>query len=92
MTITAKQVHQVALPAICAGWHARAKELGLPKKGAKRDTDMAAYIQGALAALVAAGLYSQDQALRVAFLCAVGRLESWVDERASAYVAPVAQA
>lgn len=88
MTITAQQVHQVAMPAICSGWNLRAQTLGLPKKGAKRDADREAYMQGALAALVAVGLYDVEKANQIGFLCAVGRLEHWMEERAAAYVEP----
>jgi hypothetical protein len=83
-----RAVHQIAMPAICSGWNERAKALELPKKGEKRERDREAYMQGVLATLVALGIYDQGHADRIGFLCAVGRLPAWMDERASAYVAP----
>jgi hypothetical protein len=85
-TITKHTVEQIAMPAICAGWAMRAESLGLPKKGAKRDADREAYMQGALAALVAAGLMDVDRANQIAFLTAIGRLQAYMDTQAAKYV------
>ena len=83
--ISREEVRQEALPFICAAWNARAKTLGLPKAGAKRERDREAYMQGALEALVAVGMLEVDLSNRIGFLCSVGRLGAWMDERAAAY-------
>ena len=73
------------MPAICSGWMLRASALGLKKGGAKYLTDMEAYMQGALAALVAAGLMTPERAGMFAFLTSVGRLPKLVEDRAKEY-------
>lgn len=87
--VRASNVEHTCMPAICFGWDQRAQALALPKKGEKRERDREAYMQGALAALVAAGLIDQSRAGQIGFLCAVGRLEQYMTEHAKRYVAPV---
>ena len=73
----------IAMPIVCAGWNARASALGLPKKGAKRDTDREAYMQGAMAAMCALGVLTIERANQIGFLCMVGRLDKYVADQAA---------
>lgn len=72
----------LCMPIVCAGWNTRAAALGLPKKDAKREQDREAYMQGAMAALVAAGLMTVERCNQLAFMTAVGRLGDYVDAQA----------
>ena len=73
----------IAMPIVCAGWNTRAGALQLPKKGAKRDHDREAYMQGAMAAMVALGVMTVERANQIGFLCAVGRLDQYVAGQAA---------
>ena len=73
----------IAMPIVCTGWNARASGLGLTTKGVKRDTDREAYMQGALAAMVALGVMTVERANQIGFLCMVGRLDEYVADQAA---------
>jgi hypothetical protein len=76
------------MPAICSGWNLRARALGLKKGAVKCETDREAYMQGALAALVACDLMTEARAAQLAFVTAVGRLPGYMDQHAARYVEP----
>jgi hypothetical protein len=59
---------------------ARSQDLGL--KGASKTRDQEACMQGALAALTAAGLMPHERAQMVGFLCTVGRLPAFITKQA----------
>ena len=73
----------IAMHIVCAGWNQRAAVLGLPKRGAKRDADREAYMQGALATMLALGVMPVDRANMIGFLTACGRLGEYVDGQAA---------
>ena len=73
----------IAMPIVCIGWEARANALQLPKKGIKRATDCEAYMQGAMAAMVALGVMTVERANQIGFLCMVGRLDKYVADQAA---------
>lgn len=73
----------LCMPIVCTGWEKRAAGLELPRKGAKREQDREAYMQGALAALVAAGLMTVERANQLAFMTAVGRLGQYMEAQAA---------
>lgn len=77
-------VESDVMPTICAAWFKRATDLGLPKKGAKRDADAEAFMQGAMQALVCAGIITTDRTAQIGFLCAVGRLPEFMKTNADA--------
>lgn len=76
-------VESDVMPTICAGWQGRARDLGLPKKGAKRDSDAEAYMQGALQALLACGVITHERTGQIGFLTAVGRLPQFIADNAA---------
>jgi len=72
----------LCMPLVCSLWMTRASDLGLPKKGAKREADREAYMQGVLTTLVACGLMDNTRANQIGFLCAVGRLGEYMESQA----------
>lgn len=69
------------MPASCSAWFdGRATQL--PKKGAKRDLDQAAYMQGVLSCATASGMMSMDRASQIHFMAAVGRLDEFMQQQA----------
>jgi hypothetical protein len=75
----------LALDAVCSGWFLRAKAIGLPKSGVKRASDQEAYMQGALAMLVGLDSSYIEEANRIGFLTAVGRLDAFIAAGARGY-------
>ena len=71
------------MPIVATGWNTRAHALALPKKGVKRETDREAYMQGAMAAMVALGVMTVERANHIGFLCAVGRLDDYMAQQAA---------
>lgn len=73
-----------ALHSVCVNWNHRVKQLALPGAKTKIYKDQQeAFIQGAMAALLAAGIVTDEAYQRIAFLCAIGRLDEWVQSRAA---------
>lgn len=66
----------MCMPIVCAGWERRKAALDI--KGKTADRDREAYMQGALAALVGAGVLPRERAEQIAFLTAIGRLQEYM--------------
>lgn len=84
-TVTIFLTKQQIFATIANAWKQRATVLALPKKGARRDADREAFVQGALMAFLATGCIDRSDYQQVAFLCSIGRLEEemerWGDSK-----------
>ena len=62
-------------------WYKRANSLELPLKGVKSDQDRAAFMDGAINALVISGTLSQARAEQIAMLAILGRLTDYMEAK-----------
>lgn len=68
------------MPAIRKTWAGRCAALGLKKGTKKRTNEACAFMSGALSALTAAGVMTQERAGMIGFLFMVDRGEEFLDK------------
>lgn len=79
------------MPSVRASWAARCSNLNLRPGTKGRERELAAFLQGALAAAIATGAMSEERAAMIGFLVIVGRGEEFLAIKAQQQQQPQPQ-